>query len=205
MRKLLCLSFTIVLALSLPTDLLYSQTSDKEMKGLLKSLKNEKKINYIFDMSQAKIHGKSEAEFVYLEDLNSLYDWTSLWEVEYKPNLIHDFLVAFTSQMTYRGNKVKFGDYADAKYQIRIVVKLIAPKGSTKMQVFFEDAVKQSVLFQLDIVGIGGVFGSKVNLMGDGFKEAGKDLAKQLDYVFRKGKVGEFNKKPFVEKSFPLI
>jgi len=161
--------------------------------------------HHFFDMSQAKIHGKSEADFVYLEDLNSLYDWTNLWKVEYKPNLIHDFLVAFTSQMSFRGNKVKFGDYADAKYQIRIVVKLIGQKGSTKMQAFFEDAANQSVLFTLDIVGTGGVFGSTVNLMGDGFKRAGNDLAKQLDYVFRKGKIGEFNKKPFVEKSFPLI
>lgn len=204
MRNIQILLCAVVLAFCIPVDALYAQNSSKEMRELLKSLKNEKKINLVFDMSQAVIHGKSVADFVNIEDLNSIYDWTTLWEIEYKPNLIHDFLVAFTSQMLYLGNKVKFGDFVGAKYQIRIVVKFISPKGNTKMHVFFEDPEQQNVLFTLDVVGVGGYFGSKVNLMGDGFKRAGKELAKQMDYVFRKGKVKESNKKLIQEKSWPL-
>ena len=64
MRKLLFLSFTIVLALSLPVDSLHAQTSKKEIRELLKSLQNEKEINVIFDISNAMIEGQSEADFI---------------------------------------------------------------------------------------------------------------------------------------------
>jgi trans-aconitate methyltransferase len=90
---------TVVLALGVPADLLYSQSSDKEMRELLKSLKYEKEINVIIDFSKAKIHGKSESDFVYIEDISSTEDWTTLWETEYKPGLCHDLLGEFNTNM----------------------------------------------------------------------------------------------------------
>lgn len=201
MKYFLLLFCTAVLALSIPVDLLYSQNPDKVISGLLKTLKNEKEFNVIIDFSHAKIHGKNEADFVYIEDLNSLYDWTTLWENDYKPNLIHDFMSVFTSKMLNYGYKVEFRNLIEAKYQIRIVIKFILPKGSTKMQVFVEDNEQQWLLIKFDIIGEGGYFGSKVNLMSDGFKRAGKDLAKQMDYVFRNGKVRKYNNRTVKDKS----
>jgi len=74
MRKLLSLSFTIVLALSLPVDSLHAQTSKKEIREILKSLQIEKEIDVSIIFSQAVIHGKSEADFVYIEDISHKYD-----------------------------------------------------------------------------------------------------------------------------------
>ena len=99
MKNLHLLLFTIVLAFSIPANSLNAQTSDKEMRELLKSLKYEKEINVIIDFSKAKIHGKSESDFVYVEDISSTEDWTTLWETEYKPGLCHDLLGEFNTNM----------------------------------------------------------------------------------------------------------
>jgi hypothetical protein len=45
------------------------------------------------------------------------------------------------------------------------------------------------VLCNLFISGTGGTFGSKVNLMGDGFTRAGKELARQMARLFKRGRV----------------
>lgn len=197
-RLFLC---TVLLAFCFPVDLLYSQNPDKVISGLLKSLKNEKEIDVTLDMSRVKIHGYSESDFVYRESLSSDRDWPTLWENEYKPDLILDFMNALNLHTFDYGYSVRFGDFGQAKYQIRIVVKFILPKGSTKMQVFVEDNERQWLLLKFDIIGEGGYFGSKVNLMSDGFKSAGKDLAKQMHYVFKNGKVRKYKNRTVKDKS----
>jgi len=193
----------ITFIISISADFSFAQTQNidkqeqKARRELLMSLQNEKQINVIIYFSQANIHGKTEADFVYLEDLNSLYDWTNLWEFEYKPNLIHDFMVAFTSQMLYNGYKVKFRNLIETKYQIRIVLEFISLEGNTKMQVFIEDTDQRSVLLEFNIFGQGDFWGSKIDMMGDGFKKAGKDLAEHMSYIFKKGKVKTFNEMPY--------
>ena len=186
MRKLLFLSFTIVLAFSLPVDCLHAQTSKKEIRELLKSLQNEKEINVIIDFSQAVIHGKSEADFVYIEDVSSEEDWITLWETEYKPSLIRDFLEAFNTYMFDYGYKVRFGSFEQSTYQIRLIVSSISEKGSVYINVFIKERGQEEALYELTAYGDGGTFGSKINLMGDGFKRAGLDLAQQMIYIFFK-------------------
>jgi len=185
-RLFLC---TVLLAFCLPADSLYSQSSDKEMRELLKSLKYEKEINVIIDFSKAKIHGKSESDFVYIEDISSTEDWTTLWETEYKPGLCHDLLGEFNTNMFDYGYSVRFGIFENAHYQILLRVNSISEKGNTIMNAYIVERGQKNVLCNLFISGTGGTFGSKVNLMGDGFKRAGKELARQMNILFKRGRI----------------
>ena len=184
---LLCVT---VLALSLPVDSLHAQTSKKEIKELLKSLKNEKEIDVSITFSQAIIHGKREADFVYLEDIGSREDWTTLWENEYKPGLFHDLLGVFNTYMFDSGYRVKFGNFEQSKYQIKLKITGIAEKGTVYMNALLKERGQEEPLYELTVAGGGGTFGSKINLMGDGFRRAGLDLAKQMILIFKRGRVG---------------
>jgi len=124
MKNLHFLLFTIVLALSLPVDSLYAQNSKKEIREILKSLQIEKEIDVSIQFSQAIIHGKKEADFVYLEDVATEEDWVNLWENEYKPGLFHDFLGSFNNYMFNDGYRVRFGSFEQSKYQIRLIVSI---------------------------------------------------------------------------------
>ena len=191
MRKLLFLSFTIVLGLSIPVDSLHAQTSKKEIREILKSMQNEKEIDVTIDMSRVIIHGYSESDFVYRENLRSDRDWPPLWESEYKPGLIVDFMNALNLKTFDDGNSVIFGSSGKAKYQIRLIVNSIHEKGSVYMKAFINKHEQEESLYELTVYGGGGIFGSKVNLMGDGFKRAGWDLARQMNILFKKGKVSK--------------
>ena len=184
---LLCVT---VLALSLPVDSLYAQTSKKELREILKSLKNEKEIDVSITFSQAIIHGKREADFVYLEDIGSREDWTTLWENEYKPSLFRDLLGSFNNYMFDYGYKVRFGSFEQSKYQIKLIVNGIAEKGTVYMNALLKERGQEEPLYELTVAGGGGTFGSKINLMGDGFRRAGLDLAKQMILIFKRGRVG---------------
>jgi len=194
MRKLLFLSFTIVLALSLPVDSLYAQNSKKEIKELLKSLKNEKEIDVSITFSQAIIHGKSEADFVYIEDISSEEDWITLWENEYKPGLFRVFLEAFNTYMFDVGYRVRFGSFEQSQYQIKLIVSSISENGSVLMSGYIRNRDQEATLCELTIIGNGGTFGTIINLMGDGFKRAGVDIAKQMITIFERGKVSVLKK-----------
>lgn len=164
----------------------YAQT--KEERDFLKSLQNEKEINVILDMSQVIIHGKTEADFVYIEDVSSDEDWSSLWINKYRPSLFRDLLGELNSSMFDYGYTVRFGNFQQAKYQIRLLVLSISEKGDTHIKVYYERAEEKQIIYSIVVYGHGGIFGSKVNLMGDGFKRAGVDLAKQTKRVFEWGR-----------------
>ena len=189
MRKLLFLSFTIVLGLSIPVDSLHAQTSKKEIREILKSMQNEKEIDVTIDMSRVIIHGYSESDFVYRENLRSDRDWPTLWESEYKPGLIVDFMNALNLKTFDDGNSVIFGNSGKAKYQIRLIVNSIHEKGSVYMKAFINKREQEESLYELTVYGGGGIFDSKVNLMGDGFTRAGKELARQMNILFKRGRI----------------
>jgi hypothetical protein len=179
------------LGLSIPVDSLHAQTSKKEIREILKSMQNEKEIDVTIDMSRVIIHGYSESDFVYRENLRSDRDWPTLWESEYKPGLIVDFMNALNLKTFDDGNSVIFGSSGKAKYQIRLIVNSIHEKGSVYMKAFINKREQEESLYELTVYGGGGIFGSKVNLMGDGFKRAGWDLARQMNILFKKGKVSK--------------
>ena len=190
MKNLTFLLIAILLGISIPIDTLSAQSSKKEMRELLKSLRNEKEIDVSIKMSDAIIHGKSEADFIYIEDISSEEDWATLWENEYKPSLFRDLLGEFNNYMFDYGYKVRFGSFEQSKYRIRLIVSRISENGEVLMSAYIKERGQEESLYKLTITGRGGTFGSKINLMGDGFKRAGIDLAKQMISVFDRGKVG---------------
>jgi hypothetical protein len=171
-----------------------SYAQSNEERKLLKSLKNEKEIDVSIIFSQAIIHGKSEADFVYIEDVSSEEDWITLWENEYKPGLFRVFLEAFNTYMFDAGYKIRFGSFEQSQYQIKLIVSSISENGSVLMSGFIKNSDQEESLYELTIVGNGGTFGSKINLMGDGFKRAGIDIAKQMITIFERGKVSVLKK-----------
>ena len=84
MRKTLFLLCASLLTIVTPIESVLAQTKKvdkqerKARRELLMSLRNEKEIDVVFDMSKAEIHGKSEADFVYIEDVSSTDDWAAL-------------------------------------------------------------------------------------------------------------------------------
>ena len=177
---------------------LYEKARDyypiQEIKELLKSLQNEKEIDVSIKFSQAIIHGKSEADFVYIEDVSSEEDWITLWENEYKPGLFRVFLEAFNTYMFDAGYKIRFGSFEQSQYQIKLIVSSISENGSVLMSGFINNRDQEATLCELTIIGNGGTFGTIINLMGDGFKRAGIDIAKQMITIFERGKVSVLKK-----------
>lgn len=192
MRKSLFLLFTVMFAIIAPTESLYAQTSKKETKEILKSLQNEKEINVRIDMTNAIIQGQSEADFIYREV--SLYgdDWIELWENEYKPGIYDEFLGAFMSLMYDLGYNVRFGNYENTKYQIRLNVIKISGSGQTTMLANIEDCKSGRILYSFTLKGRGGQYGTKVNLISDGFRRAGKEMAIRMNKIFICGKAFSF-------------
>ncbi len=192
MRKSLFLLFTVMFAIIAPTESLYAQTSKKETKEILKSLQNEKEINVRIDMTNAIILGQSETDFIYRE--TSLYgdDWIELWENEYKPGIYDEFLGAFMSLMYDFGYNVRFGNFENAKYQIRLDVMKISGSGQTTMLASIEDCKTGSVLYCFTIKGRGGQYGTRINLISDGFRRAGKEMAIRMNKIFICGKAFSF-------------
>ena len=194
MRKTLFLLCASLLTICTSVEFLFAQTEKldkqerKERRELLMSMWTEKEINVTIDFSKANIHGKSEADFVYIQDVSSTEDWTALWENEYKPSLFHDLLGEYNTNMFDYGYKVRFGNFENAKYQIRLVVTSILESGTTYLKVYVEQKDQQKILCSFSISGRGGAFGSMINLMGDGFKRAGKELAWQTIKLFNTGK-----------------
>ena len=88
------------------------------------------------------------------------------------------------------GYKIRFGSFEQSQYQIKLIVSSISENGSVLMSGFIKNSDQEESLYELTIVGNGGTFGSKINLMGDGFKRAGIDIAKQMITIFERGKVG---------------
>lgn len=192
MRKFLLLLFTVMFAIIAPTESIYAQTSKKETKELLKSLQNEKEINVRIDMTNAIILGQSEPDFIYRE--TSLYgdDWIELWENEYKPGIYDEFLGTFMSLMYDFGYNVRFGNFENAKYQIRLDVIKISGSGQTTMLASIEDCKTGSVLYCFKIKGRGGQYGTRINLISDGFRRAGKEMAIRMNKIFICGKAFSF-------------
>jgi len=194
MRKTLFLLCASLLTIVTPIESVLAQTKKvdkqerKARRELLMSLRNEKEIDVVFDMSKAEIHGKSEADFVYIEDVSSTDDWAALWENEYKPSLFHDLLGVYNTLMFDYGYKVRFGSFENAKYQIRLVVTSILESGTTYLKVYVKRQDQQKYLCSFLVIGNGGRYGSKINLMGDGFKRAGQVLAKETFNLFETGK-----------------
>lgn len=194
MRKTLFLLCALLLTIVMPIESVLAQTKKidkqerKARRELLMAMWTEKEINVTIDFSKANIHGKSEADFVYIQDVSSTEDWTALWENEYKPSLFHDLLGEYNTNMFDYGYKVRFGNFENAKYQIRLVVTSILESGTTYLKVYVEQKDQQKILCSFSISGRGGAFGSMINLMGDGFKRAGKELAWQTIKLFNTGK-----------------
>jgi len=64
------------------------------------------------------------------------------------------------------------------KYTLKLIPQNIKKKGDNLIKCQLVETDGQKIINEFTIKGDGGVFGSMGNLWGDGFKDAGKKLAK---------------------------
>lgn len=154
MKKLNLFTLLLVAQISL------AQSSD------LSLLKEEKRINLQFDYSSANINGHTEEEFAKIEA-----DW-----YKDRPRYEGRFRSDFAN--TIKPKNVMLGDFADSKFTMKIVVEQVQKNGTVNATV--EVLEGKNVVAKTEMTGKGGVFGTFLNLFGDGLGDLGKNIAKIL-------------------------
>lgn len=161
-------SLFVAIMFFLPMQIV-AQTVSGDFSGLKKQAFANIKVNY----TDASIHGLSEEDFSYIEPD---------WEKE-KPTV----LLKIISQLSDRlQGKLTFGLKRENSYTIVINVVSVNSKGTHLSNV---DIISPSGEVEASIQGVegkGGTFGSAINLIGDGAKSTGKNIAKILSNKFSK-------------------
>lgn len=124
-------------------------------------------VNLSVDFSEAYIHGLCEDEFFTYEP-----DYTCL-----KSEVIG--LLAEESNECKRVN-LMIGDFPKPSYTVNIKIVSVSSKGNVTTS--YTDVIdeKDNVIVKSEMYGDGFIFGSKMNLMGGGFKSTDKVLAEKL-------------------------
>lgn len=151
-------------------------------------LRNQKQLHLVIDYSNAVIHGLSEDDFLELQAIKGGEEWKTKWEEEIKKELYLKFVGEVNTPLIGKYD-LRVANYPDAEYQATIQIQSITQRGTTKAKVVFTKRNSNEEITYLYIDGLGGTFGSKENLMGDGFRRAGEDLGGFLYYRLRKLKL----------------
>jgi hypothetical protein len=156
----------------------YSNLNAQKLnQGSLDFLKDEKELNIVLDFSNVIIDGKSEKEFLELQAIRGGEQWKLKWENEVKRYLYKKF--TDNCNLQFIGNyEFRVGNFPGANYQASIKVINIDAYGGVDVEVIFTKMNSTDVLASTLFYGKGGTFGTKENLMGDGFRRAGYKLGK---------------------------
>jgi hypothetical protein len=168
MKKVLLIAIAILF-------LVKDNNAQRLEQGSLDFVNGEKELNIIFDFSNVKINGRSEKEFIELQTIRGGEKWKNKWENTTKKVLFQKF-VDYANLNLIGKYDLRIGDYPNANYQVNVKIITISEYGSVYADVKFSKINSDETLASLFISGSGGSFGTKENLMGDGFKRAGDKL-----------------------------
>ena len=144
--------------------------------GSFAGLKDQSRVYFEVDFSQALIHGMSEADFADYET-----DW-------YKDKRhIVSLITNNCNDIVHRFFLV--GNYPEAKYFLKLVVRSVSEKGDFVCDLYLYDEEDKQVGLVEGIWGKGGIFGTKLNLIKDGAKSTGEEVGRALYFALRNGKV----------------
>lgn len=146
--------------------------------GALNDLINSKNVNLSVDFSNASIHNLNEDDF-------------AAYEPAYQPKK-HEVISKLAEEFN-DNKKIGFvlGYFPKALFTIKIEVISISLKGDVICNASVIDSHGCTMATISDIHGKGGSFGTKMNLMGDGFASTGKALAKRFVQLVKEERTGK--------------
>lgn len=160
MRHLLILITSIVFAAGLQAQQI--------RQGSLTFLKDQTRLQFDIDFTQANIIGMSEKEYSAYET-----DW-----LKDRPRYTGRFYNALENQL--EGKYFLIGRQPDATYKAVMQVEQINRDGTVYATIVFTPKDSDQVLCTVTLIGKGGTFGTHLNLIGDGMQNCGKQLGKLL-------------------------
>lgn len=143
--------------------------------GDFSMLRHETRVNFEIDFSNAHIHNMTEEEFA---------DYEEDWYVD-KPD-IEERIIEYTNEKL--GGLIIVGRYTNANYTILLTDIKITTNGTFTCKAKLLDSYGREIAVIKDLVGKGGRFGSKLNLIKDGAKSIGQKLGATLSNAIRKSK-----------------
>ena len=145
--------------------------------GSLEFLKGEKELEINFDYSNVVIKNMKEKDFLEMKAMERGEKWVKYWNEEVKNTLKVKFIKHFNEKgILYAG----FKDNPQAEYVATIYLFQVNEKGSIQSEVVFTKRGASQELARLRLNSRGGKFGTLENLMGEGYKRAGEDLARLI-------------------------
>ncbi len=168
MKKALFLLAAVLITLS-------AGASSKVLSGTAPSLQGVTKINLKFDYSNLLIEKKAIADWLeYRQATQPNYDAEEELEKQIKPNLQEKIIDALNSKLEKQKAFVTTNGSAD--YTI-VVRPLTINKNGTNTNTCCILDKDGNVLVEFSAMGKGGKWGSLSNLVGDGYKNSGKEIA----------------------------
>lgn len=130
-------------------------------------LLGKKQVNVEFDYTSTVVENLDLRDF---QDLQSSVGvkWEQLFLDELNDEIDDDL-------------EIKFGDYPESSYTMLCIVLSVSLNGTTKMDVRFINTETLEERSKMIIYGHGGIFGSFVNLVGDGMSRCGERLGEIIE------------------------
>lgn len=139
-------------------------------------LKNEVKVNVEYIWNDLSIDGKEVKDWLeYRQAEQPEWDAQKEFSEELKPQIGE--MIA-TANKKLEDKNLYFVKNKSCKYTLKLIPQNIKKKGDNFIKCQLVETDGQKIINEFTIKGDGGVFGSMGNLWGDGFKDAGKKLAK---------------------------
>ena len=141
------------------------------VSGSFRSIANEPRVGFMVDLSVADIMGMTEEQFAEYEP-----DW--------KKDKYEILSLISSSANKETNNAPRLGNYKDANYDLKLVIRSIDVKGNYDCDIVL--LKRDEVLAKgVGLYGKGGKFGTKLNLMKDGAENIGKMLGRFLNKNIR--------------------
>lgn len=141
-------------------------------------LKKETKINVDYDWKSLTIEGKKVSAWLDYRQAEQP-DWNARKELkdELKPQ-IEEMVIAANKKL--KNSNLFLKTKCVTKYTLKLIPQNITKKGYNVIKCQLIETSKNKIVQEFTIQGKGGVLGSMGNLWGDGFRDAGKQLANMI-------------------------
>lgn len=141
-------------------------------------LKGQHRIFWQMDWSQLTIEDMKPRDWlVYRQTERPEYDAKFELEQQLKPRIMD--MVSGANAKLKAEQMILCGD-SDCVYTLVLQPVSMSKKGNCTVKCYLRQTTSGKQIYEFYVLGRGGVFGTMSNLWGDGFKSAGKRMAKMI-------------------------
>ena len=146
------------------------------VEGTFMNIPRVSKFNVEIDWTNTYINGLTPDEWIrYRNAEQPAYDAEQEYQNELKPRWM-DMVTACNEKLNKK-NMFLLPDAPEQEYTLIVSPQKIDRRGNLEAYCYIVNS-NDKVLVKFALTGKGGIFGTMSNLWGDGFKSAGKNLAK---------------------------